>query len=791
MSESNWNDEDWAIHYANKGWEVVPLWWVNDDGTCGCGSIPCRSKPGKHPCFPVAPHGKDDSTTDLDTIRQWFRRFPNLNIGIHCAPSGLFVVDVDVAGAKIGAKSFQRMLEDHGDFVAGAGEAVSGSGGKHFFFKHPGGDIADKSNVPGYPNVDVKTDGYIIVCPSHNAAGAYKWLEEPYSSDALPLAPNWLVELLSESAQKEVHSYLHDDSKWDHTLPKEAEKACEGDLCLRSAIHVRLAPWLDDPTDQSAIDQSIASTLAVHDLDDPDIIRRAIKWSLENAGIARPKGDSYWDHTISTALSVPAPSIMATIPPTPTSIKILPFTDRANAERFKDIYEDSLLCDGKSWLEYSNEGLWVTGTRGKGLHYCDAVAARIASEMGYQQAKGAETKTIKAYKAAAEKMESTSVRRNCIDQAKELLSDESINYDANNYLLLCRDGVLDLTDADNVTTRSPEPGDYFKKQTDAYIKGARSSADIPVTYWEDRCAEWLPDRNIRDAFQMFCGLCLTGDISFQVFAFIYGPGGTGKSTAVKAILKTLGSYAATVAFNSFTEGMKKDAGAATPQVMRMKGKRLVSALEAPDNASFDSAFIKGMTGGERMVGRALYQEQIEFDVMAKALFVGNVLPRVAIHDDGFWRRVMVLEFNEVQTSAGHRNIDIAAELATQEVQNQILAWMVKGWSMLGAHRGNGFPVPQECSESMKEWQGDNDTLRQFVEECCELDPSYWESTDDLYRAYGMWFMGEEKFKLTDRGFGRKINRPGVAVNRKRVNGKVIRGRRGIRLKTGVKQMATY
>jgi putative DNA primase/helicase len=217
----------------------------------------------------------------------------------------------------------------------------------------------------------------------------------------------------------------------------------------------------------------------------------------------------------------------------------------------------------------------------------------------------------------------------------------------------------------------------------------------------------------------------------------------------------------------------------------------VSALEAPDSASFDTAFIKGMTGGERMVGRALYQDQTEFEVTAKALFVGNVLPRVAISDDGFWRRVMVLEFNEFQTSAGHRNTDIAAKLAKQEVQNQILAWMVRGWEMLGAHRGKGFPVPQECLDSMKEWQGDNDTLRRFVEERCELDPSYWEATDDLFRAYDAWFTGEEKFKLSDRGFARKINRPGVAVSKKRVNGKVIRGRRGIRLKTGMKQMARY
>ena len=40
----------------------------------------------------------------------------------------------------------------------------------------------------------------------------------------------------------------------------------------------------------------------------------------------------------------------------------------------------------------------------------------------------------------------------------------------------------------------------------------------------------------------FAGYCLTGDTSEQILTFIYGEGGTGKSTLINTIQSLLGSY---------------------------------------------------------------------------------------------------------------------------------------------------------------------------------------------------------------------------------------------------------
>jgi hypothetical protein len=66
----------WTIRYATSGLAVLPLHSIRDD-RCTCG--PDCASPGKHP---LSRHGHGDATTDLDTIRSWWRRRPWANMGV-------------------------------------------------------------------------------------------------------------------------------------------------------------------------------------------------------------------------------------------------------------------------------------------------------------------------------------------------------------------------------------------------------------------------------------------------------------------------------------------------------------------------------------------------------------------------------------------------------------------------------------------------------------------------------------------------------------------------------------
>lgn len=85
------------------------------------------------------------------------------------------------------------MFDEHGSFPATL-EALTGGGGFHFLFSHPGVKFKNSSSVLG-EGLDIKTDGgYIVAAPSLHASGKrYEWRGTAAPS---PM-PKWLLSLLT------------------------------------------------------------------------------------------------------------------------------------------------------------------------------------------------------------------------------------------------------------------------------------------------------------------------------------------------------------------------------------------------------------------------------------------------------------------------------------------------------------------------------------------------------------------------------------------------------------------
>ena len=83
---------DAALGYAERGWAVLPLEWI-DNGKCSCAKNPCSGKPGKHPRSGI---GAKSATTDPVKIRAWWSKWPRANIGIATgSTSGLLMLGPD------------------------------------------------------------------------------------------------------------------------------------------------------------------------------------------------------------------------------------------------------------------------------------------------------------------------------------------------------------------------------------------------------------------------------------------------------------------------------------------------------------------------------------------------------------------------------------------------------------------------------------------------------------------------------------------------------------------------
>lgn len=177
-----------ALGYAALGWRVVPL-HTPCSGVCDCRKPNCPST-GKHPRIT---DWVRHASVDAVTVGQWYEQWPEANVGIATGPeSGVIVLDVDPRHG--GDEELQRLIGQHGLLPWGP-ICYTGGGGQHYYYQHPGGKVLSHTIAPG---IDVKADGGQVVAPPsvHSTGLSYEWYEGATHTEALPVAPDWLLLLM-------------------------------------------------------------------------------------------------------------------------------------------------------------------------------------------------------------------------------------------------------------------------------------------------------------------------------------------------------------------------------------------------------------------------------------------------------------------------------------------------------------------------------------------------------------------------------------------------------------------
>jgi hypothetical protein len=183
---------DAALKYARRGWRVLPVHSIRA-GCCTCSHPDCKSS-GKHP---RTAHGASDATTDPAIIMEWWRRWPDVNVGIATgAASGFVALDIDPRHG--GDDSLADLERRHGPLPETI-ESLTGGGGRHILLAHPGTRVPNKAGLAA--GLDVRGDGgYIVAPPSlHTSGQRYTW-EGCRHPDDVPLAPvpGWVLALFNE-----------------------------------------------------------------------------------------------------------------------------------------------------------------------------------------------------------------------------------------------------------------------------------------------------------------------------------------------------------------------------------------------------------------------------------------------------------------------------------------------------------------------------------------------------------------------------------------------------------------
>lgn len=651
-----------ALRYANLyGWRVFPL-------------------KGKHPRIKG---GFRSATTDTATIRTWWDRWPDANIGIACdSVHGPIVIDFDEPKeGEVSGFEFLKTLELPREGLV-TRSAVSRKGRLHLYFLPMRDGTQLKRMIRPFAMgedkvaIDVLGDGgYVVAPPSvHPDTGKpYRWEQK---IDLAPF-PKRLFRFLEKKNIKQIAPPLPD-------IIREGER----DQLLTS----------------------LAGSMRRRNAS-PQAILEALR--IENAARVRPPLDDEQLKKIAKSIGTKK-----------AEDREENLTDLGNVRRFVTQHHERL----RSVLSKKNNPWFVW----QGTHWepdQTGEAMRLAKQTVRSIHLEAEKVDDEEHRAMiqqhAYKSEGAERIRAIIDLAKTEpeISIRDSQLDRDSWLFNVQNGTIDLS-----------TGKLLKhKKTDYITRISPVTFDRRATAprWEQFLEEiFAGDEALIGFIRRAVGYTLTGDIREHALFFCYGQGRNGKSTFLEALRELMSSYSIQSDFSTFqstrNDGPRHD-------LARMRGARLVSAIEARGDRSFDETVLKQMTGGDTVTARNLYEASFEFKPQFKLWLAANHLPLVREQTEAFWSRIYMIPFTVI-IPAHKRKKNLGRQLV-KELPG-ILNWALEGCE---EWRKNGLMAPDTVRRAITEYKEEYDVLSEFFKERCRLRDSEWTSRSALYQAFSDWW----------------------------------------------------
>lgn len=338
-------------------------------------------------------------------------------------------------------------------------------------------------------------------------------------------------------------------------------------------------------------------------------------------------------------------------------------------------------------------------------------------------------------------------------------------FDANDWELNTPAGVVDL-----------RTGVLMPHDSSRLCRAATAAS--PVEAPHPRWDAFLDDvtggqEDFKRYLQKLAGYALTGSTREQMLAFLYGPGGNGKSVFTNVLTNVLGSYARTSGMDVFlaSRGERHKT-----EVARLAGARLVTATETEDGRKWDKARVSDLTGGTPIAARFIGKDFFEFTPKFTLLLSGNHRPETSTVDDALKRRLHILPFTFKPTRA---NPDLQKQLA--EEHDAILQWMVEGALLW---QREGLRMPEVATAETQDYFDSEDTFGAWVADRAVLEVEAFTHARDLFSDWQLYCASAGEHPGTLKRFTQKLKQRGRELQQTIVPSRSSSGNgfRGIRLR---------
>jgi putative DNA primase/helicase len=399
------------------------------------------------------------------------------------------------------------------------------------------------------------------------------------------------------------------------------------------------------------------------------------------------------------------------------------FTDNKNAERFQKYWGDRVhyIPEMQTFVKFDTE---------RGWHPVDGlILSRELIKDIYSGASqdGLSDQDRILLGRTANDLEWLRHQQNMLRLAKAYMEKPLDDFDADDTLIACKNGVVNL-ETKELVPHSP---------TEFHLQRANASYDP-----EAQCPIWLSfldqvfngDRELINYIHVGLGYSTTGITQDHLFFICHGNGRNGKGTLLDTIIYVLGDYARTSEFEIFLQTKKDLTDARRAMAIgNLKGKRFIVASENKDSTQLNSALVKKLTGGDQLEGAPLYQLPVTFWPTHKIWLSGNHMPAITEGTDAIWERVKAIPFLNKYVGTDDKK-SLREEFKAEA--DGIFKWLVDG---AYEYVHNGMPeLPQSIMDKNQHYRDENDKLSIFIKECLERTPKQTIRLVEMTSRYDAW-----------------------------------------------------
>lgn len=490
------NMKEWALHYAEMGLAVFPL--------------ACRDK------VPAVVDGCKAATTERTTIERWWDKNPQYNIGIATGnkSSGLVVIDLDVDKNKgIDGYDVLRDWQNKHGKLPETWQSITGRGGYHYFYKDA---IVHSNRVGLYEGVDIRGEGgYIVAPPSvHPNGNIYEWEQGPEEYE-IAQVDNIVNDFLKGEKQRRDSEH-----KTNFKVPELIPEGKRVDTIVRLIASLR-TKGLDDDAIKAAVrvenEKRCNPPLKEKELEKAVFPALKRDWQVNspyynNFNAMNENDNKYVNEVLKKLNELNA-------------VERFPMNDRGSADLFATVFMNVSRYNPtkKDWMYYDGTR-WVADQEGMRAKRNAKTLADVL--VRYSATVFLPDDKRQSYIKYAAGMMNYRSRNVMVTDAKDLNFFENMELDKDDFLLNCKNCVLDLSGD------QPKALEHSADLLLSKLCNANYNPAATCTLWDKTVNEIMQgDTEKIKYLQKMSGRFLTGDTSEEEFYIFFGATTrNGKST---------------------------------------------------------------------------------------------------------------------------------------------------------------------------------------------------------------------------------------------------------------------